>query len=144
MFVKFVHEQLYLCSSNVNMCKILSTFWSKVKYHTHILRTVLWQFAFNVYRTVSIVPFVLTCWNIFIKKNIKILTILKIETTNRPLWDCKHNCISHPFIVHFVINNIWPEFTELLDTRQITIHEFHWIEWTDHRYRDIDMFCTVY
>ena len=31
----------------------------------------------------------------------------------------------------FFINNIWAELTELLQTHQITIHEFHRTWWTD-------------
>ena len=47
-------------------------------------------------------------------------------TTNRPFWDCDIN-VSHPSIVILLlIIYIWPEFTEILDTRKITNHEFYW------------------
>ena len=37
------------------------------------------------------------------------------------LW---HKCITL-ITIYLFINNVWPEFAEILATRQITIHEFH-------------------
>ena len=39
-------------------------------------------------------------------------------------------CIT-PLYSSLFVNNLWPESTELLDTRQITINKFHRTEWTD-------------
>ena len=37
-----------------------------------------------------------------------------------------HINVSHPWLDSYIlIYKVWPEFAELLDTRPITIHEFH-------------------
>ena len=48
--------------------------------------------------------------------------------------------MSHPGIGLFFKNNIRPEFTELLDTRQITIQEFHW---TDRELTEYNVFVEL-
>ena len=56
----------------------------------------------------------------------KLLSNLKVWNTNRQtiLWWLLHEYIT-PMTGHLFINNIWPEFAELLVTLPITIHECH-------------------
>ena len=56
--------------------------------------------------------------------NVELCFELKGEAPNRPILRYSIN-VSHPRIVIFFINNIWPEFAKILDTRPITIKKFY-------------------
>ena len=53
-----------------------------------------------------------------------LLRYLKGQAPNEPILRYSIN-VSHPCIVIFFINNIWPEFAKILDTRPITIKKFY-------------------
>ena len=54
----------------------------------------------------------------------KYFNFVKAIGCQRAHFEIFHRCIT-PMYSYLFINNIWPEFAKLLDTRPITIHKFY-------------------